>query len=205
MAVDAQIVGQLQAQPGCGVAHARHINRARLANAKDDAACDNLAPTELGLVMLYDTALLESHERPEIEGWITARFQEANGIFSRSGADTLSYDLIAMREVSPPLPDSTPGDRVRIREILNAWKAQGENSALTQLRNGYGADMVVLITTPFHDSYDGPNDICGIASLPVNGVTGLAVVEYRCGEGLEKRLPQISDYTFAQSWGTPWV
>lgn len=209
-------------QPGCAVAsggsYAGSTSLLDSAKAKggQPTACVDLNPTSLGLLVLFDVALLDTDTEFNVRTWIGQRIAEADTLFANSGAPSLSYDVVDVRPVSADLPDYAPGsDRVRIQDVLVDW-LEDPQAPFTQLRNAYGADMVMFITTSFLDDYDG-GDICGIATVPrwdgsqeVIGATpgtmtpfnkrAFAVMEYKCGEGFDGKTP-VNDYTFAHELG----
>lgn len=212
------------AQPGCAVMIPAELTAGRGKTKKpkkpkkahpSQTPCNVGPPTTLGLLVMYDVALLEQHTDAQIRAWIQERVDEANTLFANSAARRIRYELAGIRPVSARLPDTqqVPGgqSRVRTREILDAW-VLGRLPVLNHHVEAYGADLAMLVTTPYRDRlFNG--DTCGVATLPVldenetvihGGLPGsrpfgkeaFAVIEYQCGASQNR-----NDYTFAHELG----
>jgi len=169
-------------------------------------------------------SLRETQTEEQIRGWIQERVDEANRLFVNSGASRVQYELLAIRPVSPRLPDTqalplppSSQRRLRIQEILNDW-ITGELPILNHHLEAYGADLAMFVTTPYTDRAPaGGGDVCGVATLPflavdddgeekefhlglptrrLFGKEAFAVVEYKCGASGNR-----NDYTFAHELG----
>lgn len=222
-------------QPGCGINYAKASltaghdpskkpKKAKKPHPLGKKSCDTATETKIGLLVMYDTALLEQNNTTEamVEQWIRDRIQESNQLFANSGAGMIKYEPITIRKVSARLPNTQRlGDnefRVRTKDILDDWVG-GKLPVLTHLRNAYGADLAVFVTTPYEDRLRPTQtartgvDTCGVATLPTlndkdeevhfdysgrafNG-EAFAVIEYRCGASSADR----NDFTFAHELG----